>query len=402
MLRNLLRLSPSGKIIAGTPEIGLDAAQIVSETGTGDQGPGLLYAAALANPGTQLSVNITSYSGTPGKLFVYENGSFLIDGEADGFYTIGFDWKAWTPTGGLTTGSDTATVRSGPSTIALAGIGVALVGGSAAASIDIASSGAGLVVQTGSGTPSATITLSAAALAQAAGQAGISPAILLAGAGAASAAGNASLATLLNALASGSAVAGGSATISGGAQGDIAGSGGAVVGGSSVLTITVGLQAAGSDTASGSAILQSAAQNDLAATGQSQTAGTAIPTLRIALGAAGQDTVTGTSIGTLTNAGQISAIGHAETSGTANQTITATLTAAGFVRAMGAGRLDMEVPLSAFGSATNTGSATLSQAPDYQPVLPLSLNAGVRRTTRLMAATRRSITLQNEVRHVIR
>lgn len=113
MLRNLLRLSASGKPIYGTPDIGLLASQIISETATGDQGPGLLYDEALAQTGRQLRVKITSYSGTSGKLFVFENGSILIDGEADGAYTIGYDWEAWASDGSVNTGSDTASVSIG-------------------------------------------------------------------------------------------------------------------------------------------------------------------------------------------------------------------------------------------------------------------------------------------------
>lgn len=115
LLRNLLRPSASGKPIYGTPDIGFNASQIIAETATGDHGPGLLYAAALANTGKQLRVKITSWSGTPGTLFVFENGSLLIDeGQADGAYVIGFDWEAWAADGSLTVVSDTSPVQIGP------------------------------------------------------------------------------------------------------------------------------------------------------------------------------------------------------------------------------------------------------------------------------------------------
>lgn len=114
LLRNLIRQSASGKPIYGTPDIGFDASQIIAETATGDHGPGLLYAPALAHPTKQLRVEITSWSGTPGTLFVFENGSLLIEGQADGAYSIGYDWEAWTSTGVLTAGSDTASVQIGP------------------------------------------------------------------------------------------------------------------------------------------------------------------------------------------------------------------------------------------------------------------------------------------------
>lgn len=115
MLRNQLRRAASGRLIFGTPQIGLLASQIISETATGDQGPGLLYDEALAQTGRQMRGKITSYTGTPGKLFVYENGSILVEGEADGAYTIGYDWEAWALDGSsVNTGSDTATVTIGP------------------------------------------------------------------------------------------------------------------------------------------------------------------------------------------------------------------------------------------------------------------------------------------------
>lgn len=113
MLRNMLRRAASGRLIAGTPKIGLLASQIIGETATGDSGPGLLYNEAQANSGKQLRVKITSYSGTPGKLFVYENGSILIVGESDGSYAIGYDWESWDASG-VVGGSDTASVTVGP------------------------------------------------------------------------------------------------------------------------------------------------------------------------------------------------------------------------------------------------------------------------------------------------
>lgn len=114
MLRNQLRRAASGRLIFGTPHVGLLASQIISETAAGDSGPGLLYNEAQSNAGKQLRVKITSYTGTPGKLFVYENGSILIEGEADGAYAIGYDWEAWSLDGlSLTSGSDTASVQVG-------------------------------------------------------------------------------------------------------------------------------------------------------------------------------------------------------------------------------------------------------------------------------------------------
>ena len=113
MLRNLIRRAASGKLIAGTPQIGIIASQILSETATGDNGPGLLYDESLAQTGRQLRVKVTSWTGTAGTLSVSENGAILIEGQADGAYSIGYDWEAWTASGGLNSGSDTASVAIG-------------------------------------------------------------------------------------------------------------------------------------------------------------------------------------------------------------------------------------------------------------------------------------------------
>lgn len=128
MLRNMLKRAASGHLIAGTPNAGIIASQIIAETATGDNGPGLLYDEALAQTGHQLRVKITNWSGTSGTLFVYENGSVLIEGQADGAYVIGYDWEAWAPDGSLNGGSDTAAVQIGPldataSGVVLAGTG---------------------------------------------------------------------------------------------------------------------------------------------------------------------------------------------------------------------------------------------------------------------------------------
>lgn len=114
MLRNLLRRSPPNRLIAGTPQIGIIASTIIAETATGDNGAGLLYDDALAQPGRQLRVKITSWTGTPGTLTVHENGSILVAGQADGTWTIGYDWEAWAADGNLNSGSDTTTLQIGP------------------------------------------------------------------------------------------------------------------------------------------------------------------------------------------------------------------------------------------------------------------------------------------------
>lgn len=156
MLRNQLRRAASGRLIFGTTKIGIDAAQIVSETASGDQGPGLIYAKAVAYPGRQLRTKITGYNGTPGKLFVFENGSFLITGESDGAYTINFDWEAWAIDGSsVVTGSDSSPVLIGPvNALAVSGTGTGSgsgTGGNASATQNAAANGG---AGTGSGSGS--------------------------------------------------------------------------------------------------------------------------------------------------------------------------------------------------------------------------------------------------------
>ena len=88
--------------------IGILASQIISETATGDHGPGLLYDEALANPGTYLRLDVTSYPAS-GTLTVYANGSFELTGAADGTYTIGYQYYV----DDVLSGSDTAVVVIG-------------------------------------------------------------------------------------------------------------------------------------------------------------------------------------------------------------------------------------------------------------------------------------------------
>ena len=107
MLRNLNK-SSGGRRILGTPNVGLLASQIISETATGDNGAGLLYDEALANTNKQLRLNITS-TPSSGSLFVYENGSFELTGAADGSYAISYQYFVDNVLGG----SDTATVTVG-------------------------------------------------------------------------------------------------------------------------------------------------------------------------------------------------------------------------------------------------------------------------------------------------
>lgn len=92
MLRNLLRRSAANRLILGTPEVGILAATIVSQTKTGDNGPGLLYDAANdpVNAGKLLRLVVTSAPGV-GSLFVGENGTVDFSGSPNGTYTIGYN-----------------------------------------------------------------------------------------------------------------------------------------------------------------------------------------------------------------------------------------------------------------------------------------------------------------------
>lgn len=120
MLRNLNK-SAGGRRVLGTPNVGLLASQIISETAAGDNGAGLLYNEAQANSGKQLRIKITSQPSS-GSLFVYENGSFELIGAADGSYTIGYQYYVDNVLGG----SDTATVTVGAANAsASAGTGTA-------------------------------------------------------------------------------------------------------------------------------------------------------------------------------------------------------------------------------------------------------------------------------------
>lgn len=111
MLRNVSRRALSGKLIAGTPNVGILASLVAASTADGDSGPGLLYDASIdpANAGKQLWCKVTGYTGTPGALFVFEDGSFTVTGEADGSYAVNYDVLA-----DLTTyGSDSSPVIVG-------------------------------------------------------------------------------------------------------------------------------------------------------------------------------------------------------------------------------------------------------------------------------------------------
>lgn len=151
MLRNLNK-SAGGRRILGTPFVGLLASQIITETATGDSGPGLLYDEALVNAGKQLRIRITSLP-SAGNLFVNENGANEFSGAPDGIYTASYAVDA----DNVQIKTDTATFRVGAvNAIATAGTGTSTgtgTGGDAtgqAGSNAAASGGAG--TGTGSGT----------------------------------------------------------------------------------------------------------------------------------------------------------------------------------------------------------------------------------------------------------
>lgn len=124
MLRNLNK-SSGGRRILGVPHVGIIASQIISETATGDNGAGLLYDEALVNSGKQLRLYVTS-APSSGTLFAHENGSFELDGAADGSYTIGYQYFVDNVLGG----SDTATVTVGAANASAADGGVGTSAGS--------------------------------------------------------------------------------------------------------------------------------------------------------------------------------------------------------------------------------------------------------------------------------
>jgi hypothetical protein len=124
VLRNLNK-SSGGRRILGVPHVGIIASQIISETATGDNGAGLLYDEALVNSGKQLRLYVTS-APSSGTLFAHENGSFELDGAADGSYTIGYQYFVDNVLGG----SDTATVTVGAANASAADGGVGTSAGS--------------------------------------------------------------------------------------------------------------------------------------------------------------------------------------------------------------------------------------------------------------------------------
>lgn len=174
MLRNR-NVSAGGRRVLGTPNVGILAATIASETFGGDQGPGLLYdeASNPANAGKQLRIDITTLPGD-GDLFVYENGAFDFDGAANGTYTIGYDWYADDVLGG----SDTATIVVGAADGSAAG---ATLTGTSSLSAGTATGGTSTVNGSASGaTLAGASSLSAGAATGAA--AGTAPGAVLSGA----------------------------------------------------------------------------------------------------------------------------------------------------------------------------------------------------------------------------
>lgn len=108
MLRNLNQ-TRAGRRILGVPWVGILAARIVTDTASGDAGPGLLFDEALAQAGHLLRLHVTSTPAS-GSLFVFENGAFELAGAADGAYSIGYDWYL----DNVLAGSDAALLQVGP------------------------------------------------------------------------------------------------------------------------------------------------------------------------------------------------------------------------------------------------------------------------------------------------
>lgn len=108
MLRNLNQ-TRAGRRILGVPWVGILAARIVTDTASGDAGPGLLFDEAQAQAGHLLRLHVTSTPAS-GSLFVFENGAFELAGAADGAYSIGYDWYL----DNVLAGSDAALLQVGP------------------------------------------------------------------------------------------------------------------------------------------------------------------------------------------------------------------------------------------------------------------------------------------------
>lgn len=231
---------------------------------------------------------------------------------------------------------------SGAQSAPLAATGTAAASGTAAPRIDIALSALGLSIATGTATldaatagslaasgsasasgsaaAAANVTISAAGLAQAAAAAGLSAQVLLAGAGAAAAAGNAALAAQLRAAATGGAQASGTATITGSAAGQLTAGGSAQALGSAALVVSVRLAAAGSAAATGAGAVDAGTSQALAGSGQ------------------------------------------AGATGAAQVVAEVVLTGAGFVQAMGVGYLVVQVDLAGAGAAVADGAAAAVDA----------------------------------------
>lgn len=150
MLRNLNQ-SSGGKRIMGVPQVGILAATIAANTATGDNGPGLLYDDSLlaGNSGKQLRCRITGYTGTLSKLFVNEDGSFTLTGEADGSYTISYAVDADV----VQVLTDTATVNVG---VVNASVGAASGTSTGTGSGGDPAGGAGTNASTAAGTGTST------------------------------------------------------------------------------------------------------------------------------------------------------------------------------------------------------------------------------------------------------
>lgn len=281
--------------------------------------------------------------------------------------------------------------------IGLAGVGIAVATATAAPATTIPLSAAGFNVTGGTGNDIASVTIDAAGIARAAAQAGLSANILQAAAAAAQSAGNGALAVILAALAAGADQTNGAATIGISSNTAIAAIGGDQSSGNALLTISVKIAAQGGDQIAGNAAGQILGSGQTAAIGQNTTGGAALPTLRVNMAGSGNDTTAGNAMPQLGSADRIAAIGQSITDGQAGFTLTATLTAAGFMRAIAAGALCIEVPISAFGAVATAGSAAIATMPDYNPVPPLRLVGAIERPARLRCGEQRPFTIRHEV-----
>lgn len=151
ILRPLNRPSHKGGFIAGTPYVGILAADIAAHTAVGDSGPGILYdeSIAPANAGKLLRAEIDSDWPGVGTITVSEEGIVDAAGLADGAYTFAYRVYA----DDVFVSTDAFTIITGLAA------GSAAAGGANLTGLGTLDSGAASAVSAGSGdAPGASLT----------------------------------------------------------------------------------------------------------------------------------------------------------------------------------------------------------------------------------------------------